>query len=503
MKAKRSIYNLIAAFISQAITMTLGFIIPRLTLNGYGSEVNGLMTSVTQIYAYIGLLEAGLLTTSIQALYAPVAKGNRDEISGVVNAAKKYYRKIAVLYTIAVLLLSFVLPMILNSSLQWWEITGYFGLFGISNIINFWFLAGYKPLLLAEGKGYITSVITTIFHIVSQFTKIFLLQIGANIVILQAVYAVINILQLIIYYLYFNKKYKWLDKTVAPSTEKLKQRNAFFVQQLSNLIFSSTDVALISFFCGLKEASVYAVYMLIFNALSTMMSLFVSSTQFVLGQSYGEDKIRYIKIHRTYESILLTLAFILFSAAYILTLPFIRIYTAGITDVNYLDKWLPLLFCLNGLLSTCKTVPLALINCSYHAQKVIPQTLIEVAINLVSSIILVQFLGIKGVLIGTTIALVFRVVDLIYYTNKKILQTSTFQTIKLYAVNFILFFGLIVVNSFIPITLGSYLDFILKGVIIVIILAVIYIVVNILINFKYYMELFYIIKSKFLRRRKK
>ena len=114
MKAKRSIYNLIAAFISQAITMTLGFIIPRLTLNGYGSEVNGLMTSVTQIYAYIGLLEAGLLTTSIQALYAPVAKGNRDEISGVVNAAKKYYRKIAVLYTIAVLLLSFVLPMILK-----------------------------------------------------------------------------------------------------------------------------------------------------------------------------------------------------------------------------------------------------------------------------------------------------------------------------------------------------------------------------------------------------
>ena len=60
MKFKRSIFNIITGIISQSIIILLGFFIPRLLIYNYGSEINGLLTSVTQIYSYMALMEAGI-----------------------------------------------------------------------------------------------------------------------------------------------------------------------------------------------------------------------------------------------------------------------------------------------------------------------------------------------------------------------------------------------------------------------------------------------------------
>ena len=104
---------------------------------------------------------------------------------------------------------------------------------------------------------------------------------------------------------------------------------------------------LLSFFCDLKVASVYTVYMLVFNSLSTVMSTITGSTQFILGQEYNSNRERYVKVHRIYESIIVTIAFSLFSVAVLLTIPFIKIYTSSVTDINYIDYLLPILFCVN------------------------------------------------------------------------------------------------------------------------------------------------------------
>ena len=205
MKAKRGVQNLISAFASQFVTIVLGFIIPRITLVNYGSEINGVMSLVAQIYTYIALLEAGLGTAALQALYAPVTHNDRDEISGIVNAATKYYKKIALYYALAVVGISVVLPFIIDSQLSYWEISLYFLFFGVSNVINFCFTAAMRPILLAEGKNYVNNNITLIFHVISQFAKVLLLVARVNIVVLQLFYSAINISQIAVYYLYFKK----------------------------------------------------------------------------------------------------------------------------------------------------------------------------------------------------------------------------------------------------------------------------------------------------------
>ncbi len=497
MKAKKSIQNLLAAFLSQGITVIFGFIIPRLTLTNYGSEINGFMSLVSQIYAYVALLEAGLGTTTVQALYKPIAEKNNNEISGIVNAAKIYYRRLSVIYTIALLAITSLLPFIIETELSKIQISTYFILFGISNVVNFWFTAAMKPILLAEGKNYVNSNIATVFHILLQVSKIILLSIGVDLIVLQTVYSIVSVMQIFVYFGYFKTNYKWLDKTVKPFFENLKQRNAFFIQQLNNLVFSCTDIMLISFFCSLKEASVYTVYLLIYNAISTLLSMFSSSTQFILGQTYNENKKNYLNIHRLYERVLLIIAFILFSTAYILTVPFIELYTAGITDVNYINISLALLLSLNGMLSTCKSVPLCLINFTYHAKNTINRTIIETAINLVLSLVFVQFWGATGVLLGTFIALLYRVIDLLLYSNKKILSTSIKEPLRLYLINFVLFGFIVFANYFSKITLSSYFSFVVIACFTVVIVSLVFILFNMFFDMEGMKNIFKLLKKSF------
>lgn len=496
MKAKRSVYNLIAAIISQAVTMILGLIVPRLTLVNFGSEVNGYMTMVNQVYAYIALLEAGLGTAVVQALYGPVANEDKNNISAIVNAARGYYKKIAGYYAAAVASASVIIPLLIDTSLSKVEMMLYFLLFGVSNVVNFCFTAAMRPLLLAEGKNYVTSYIAMVFHIASQTVKIVFLMIGTNIVTLQLMYSIVNVLQILVYFLYFKKCYRWLDKKVPANEGAIKQRNAFFMQQISNLVFSCTDVMLLSFFCDLKAASVYAVYMLVFNSLSAVLSMVASSTQFVLGQTYNSNRNNYIFVHRTYESGLLTFSFTLFSVAELLTISFVKLYTRGVSDINYIDVVLPVLFCTNGLLATCKSTSLCLINFSYHATQTMKRTFFEAGLNLCISVALVPFWGIRGVLLGTAVALFYRVIDMTIYTNHVILKTSAKDSIILYASNFVIFILVVAVSILIPIHLQNWGQFFAAGMVCTFVCGIFFCVVNVIINPALYKNLFAFLRKK-------
>ena len=69
-------YNATTSLIYQLITLISGVIIPRLMLETYGSEVNGLVSSISQFISYFALVEAGLAAASVFALYKPPLLGD-------------------------------------------------------------------------------------------------------------------------------------------------------------------------------------------------------------------------------------------------------------------------------------------------------------------------------------------------------------------------------------------------------------------------------------------
>ena len=110
---KTVITNLIISSVTQLIILALGLVLPRIILTSWGSEYNGLINSVTTIMRYLSLLEAGINTSTLQALYKSIGENDRHQTSVIIRSAKQYYHNVSVIYTALVLLISFVYPLFL------------------------------------------------------------------------------------------------------------------------------------------------------------------------------------------------------------------------------------------------------------------------------------------------------------------------------------------------------------------------------------------------------
>ena len=179
--AKNGTINVICGLLGQIITIVLGIVIPRLVLVSYGSEVNGLLNSVTQIFTYFGLLEAGVGVASLQALYAPVATNDRTQIQRVLAATHHFYMKAGTIYILAVVILAFVYPFFVETELAYGLIVGIILFGGLGNCINFLYQGKYKILMQADGHLHVSTNITTIFNVLTSLPNVALLLMGFNV----------------------------------------------------------------------------------------------------------------------------------------------------------------------------------------------------------------------------------------------------------------------------------------------------------------------------------
>lgn len=457
-------YNLIVGMGSQLVTILLGIVIPRLTLVNYGSEVNGLLNSITQIYSYIGLLEAGIGTATVQALYRTVGSENRSQTNAILSATNRYYNRTGVLYTLAVVVFSLIYPFVVPSDIPPVTVVMIILFNGAGSIVSFFVQRKYLLLLQAEGKNYIESTLTMILNVLRNVAKIALMAMGMDVVLVQAVAMLLSFVQMVYISRYIRKHYAWIDLTVEPDYESISQSKNVLVHQLSSLIFNNTDSIILTVFCGLKVVSVYSLYTMLFSMISNALSTFSSSIVFSLGQAYHEDRKRFLRMYDLYELGYMTLVFSLYSVASYFILPFVECYTAGITDINYLDPLLPLLMISTYLLS-CGRIPSAqLVTIAGHFQKTQNRSILESVINLTVSLLAVQRWGIYGVLVGTIAALLYRANDLVIYANREILGRSAWTTYKRWLVNLLVFVVMSYMSRLLHWELDSYLTIVIACV---------------------------------------
>ena len=100
--------NLLSSLIYQVILISLSFLIPRLYLENFGSEINGVLNTIKQIFAYMVLLEAGVGLATTQALYKKIANSDYPGASSVLSATHKYYIKTGILYLAIVVIIAVV-----------------------------------------------------------------------------------------------------------------------------------------------------------------------------------------------------------------------------------------------------------------------------------------------------------------------------------------------------------------------------------------------------------
>lgn len=482
MNQSRVLKNVVFGFGGQVISIVIGLIVPHIMIKSYGSDVNGLMSTITQIFSYMALLEAGIGQASRNALFKPITEGNKDAISYVLSVSRHYFRKVVVFYAIAVSLLAVSAPFILKTTVDHVTVFWVVILEGMSGVVSFYFISTITTMLGADGRGYINNNITVLNKMIGYAVKIYMAYLGMNIVYLQSVFFLITVAKVIFYRFYFKKYYGWVDYSAAPKSVRLKDRNSYIITEIAWTMFSSTDMIVISAFLSTKLSSVYAVYHMVFSGLNTLLNAVYGNVSYLLGQAYHENIHKYEKVHDAFISIFFGGMTILVSVAYLLCIPFVQLYTRGITDIDYIYHWLPLLFSLVQLISWSRYIGGNLTGVAGYAKETSWVSLIEALINIVLSVALVNRYGIVGVLLATVLALPLKVLWCIYISDKKVLHRSYWKTWKILSINYLIFIGVVIVNQFVDITINSYLQFFGWGIVFSIIFSLIGIALNLAVN---------------------
>ena len=481
---------MLTGFFGQLIILALGILVPRFILKSYGDEANGLVSAIGQIFVYLALIESGVGQASLQALYKPVVDNDKKSISSILTTTRSTYRRLTLIYCVGVILIAVLYPLFVKVDVESVQFFGskYFAILlmvlvqGFSGAITFFFVATIRQLMIADGSNYIIVNITTLIKVLTSVLKIVLINIGINIVLLQIVYFILSVIEALIYIIIIKTRYKWVDWKAEKDISVKKERKYFVVHEISNVIFNSTDVLILSIFCDLTVASIYAIFNMVFSAINTLISQVHSSTFYILGQEFKKENNSYEKVHDAYDTCYMTGVFALISVAYLLINPFVTLYTNGVTSVNYSDKWLALLFCFIQLLSCCRITSSNLIKIAGHAKKTMARAIIEATINLVCSIILVFFLGIYGVLLGTIVALLYRMNDMIVYANKKILGRTPWKTYRVVISYLLLFVGVILLNEFVRFDIVNYGQFVAYGLGLTVLSLTVYFAIGLLLN---------------------
>ena len=433
-KDNRIKYNLLSGVVYQVVLVVLSFLLPRLYLENFGSEINGVLSTIKQIFTYMCLLEAGIGLATTQALYKPVAEKNHGKTSAILSATNIYYCKTGIIYAAIVLLIASVYAYIIPTSIPSHVLFLLILLNALPALFSYFVQAKYRVLLEVDGRKYVITNSETILQLLSNVGKILVLLLTDSLILIQLVYCVLALVQLTYIYIHAKRRYTWLDVRTKPDFEAIAQRKSVLVHQVSGMVFNNTDVLLLSFLCDFKIVSVYTVYNIFFSQVQVFITSITSGFSFALGQMFHTDRTKFMKVYNVYETFYIMATFVVYTLMAVFLLPLIQIYTQGIDDANYTNVYLVFLFVVMNLLANGKLPSNHVLEFSGKFEETRSHAIWEMILNIAVSIVAILKWGICGAIVGTIVALIYRSIMMIYYSNKKVLERGMFHTYKLWIV---------------------------------------------------------------------
>lgn len=490
---------MIFSALARVVALLAGMIVQREILIAYGSALNGLTSSISQVMSYLVLFEAGLGTASIQALYEPLANNNWGKISGIISATGSEYKRITIFFTVALCLVSAILPIAILDEITYSLASLLTLVTGASYVVSYIIGGKYKALINADRKVYILYILDIITLSLSCVFRVIALKSGASILFAQFINLITIGLKNIGYTFYVHKKYSKIDYSAKPDKLAISKRWSVLIHNIAGLVVNHTDVMILTVFGTLKLVSIYSVYNMVFSQMSTtIQSAFLQAPQATFGRMFNGNKSKFKEFYDIYDCAFQFLLFAVVCISIIMILPFVNVYTNGVTDAEYINTVFPLLFAAILLLSQIRSPSVILINVAGTFKETQKGAIIEAIINLCVSLILFFFtdLGITGLLIGTVCSYLFRTIDVITYSYKNILKTNATVFIRTFFTNLISSVLICYIfYYFRPVMTNSILEWILTSIWISMLTFLFLLLANLILNRKMFVSTFTFMKS--------
>lgn len=436
----RAKLNVMVSLCSQLVVMVCGIIVPKLMLDAFGSELYGATASIAQFLSYVTLLEGGIGGVVRAALYKPLAENNRETISGIMQEVKGFFRKIAFVFLAYALVMAFAFKDVSHLEVLDWGSTFFLVLVISLSTASQYFIGISNTLLLnAAQKVYVTQIVHLSGTLLNALLVALLIALKCDIIVVKLVSSVVFALRPIVLWLYVKRHYQ-LPKVRKTEKTYLTQKWSGLSQHIAYFLHTNTDIVILTLFVNLKAVAVYSVYNMVVANIQNLTISFMSGMEALFGDMLAKrEEQKLSKVFGRYEMIVSVIAVMLFSVTFVMILPFVKIYTAGITDVNYEE---PLFACILiiAALTHCIRMPYhSLVIAAGHFKQTQWAAYGEASINVLLSLVLVSQYGMVGVAIGTLAATVFRLIYYVGYLSKKILRRGVLYFVKRSCANAVAF----------------------------------------------------------------
>lgn len=490
---KKLFTNSTTALIYQIIVIICGFVLPRYILLFYGSEVNGVISSITQFIYVITYLDFGVGAVVQSNLYKPLVQKDENMLSKVFVSSNKYFQKIAYVLIMYIVILLFVYPNIIDNDFSTFFIVTLIMILSIDRFAQYYFGITNQLLLMADQKAYIIYGIRGIAMIVNTALSVILMKLGCSIQIVKLSTVLIYLVRPIVTYYYVYNHYS-INKKIKYNTEPIKQKWNGFAQHIAAVILDGTDVMVLTLFADLGQVSIYSVYALVMTGIKGFILSFTNSgITPMLGRIVAQNNKK--KLTDAFSWImwgLNTIFTVIYGAALILIVPFVMVYTSGIIDVDYyVPTFAYLLVCANWIYSLRMPFNI-MILASGHFKQTQKSYLCASVINIVTSVIMVHNLGLVGVAIGTLVALSYQTIWQAFYVTKNLVEYSIVQVFKQYVVNGLNIGVVTYICGYINLTSLSISSWIVNASIV----CVIYVGSSLVLNFIFYRRFLGIVYTK-------
>lgn len=427
-RINKSKLNVLTTLVRQVISTLCGIVLPRVLIGAFGSVVYGATTSIAQFLSYITLLEGGIGGVARGALYEPLTRGDKVQISRIHRAIRSFFLKIAGIFLVYTLIIAvfyydiadvtvfdrpFTFALVLAISLS--SMANYLG--GIADL----------TLMNADQKQYLTNTVMTVTNIANTLLVVILVWANANILVVKLSTALIFVTRRIFYTCYVKRHYR------LPGTEdrtyQLEQKWTGMGQHIAFFLHTNADIILLTLLADLKLVAVYTVYYLVIRSIWDISSSFSGGMEAAFGELIAKKKQEELtRVYRKYAMMLTLAALSLFGCTGVLIIPFVRLYMAGVTDANYIQPLFALLL-LAAEAINCLVLPYTTLPISANQLKQSRWgSYGEAILNIGLSLLLIRWNPLLGVAIGTLTATVFKAIFYMRYTAKHILRCSFRKT---------------------------------------------------------------------------
>ena len=473
--------NILVSFICQVLTLVCGFIVPQLLIKTYGSETYGVTASITQFLAYISLLEGGVAGVARAALYKPLADNNVNATSEILQEIKYFFKIIGYVFVLYVVVLAIFFKSLSNVTCFDWASTALLVLvISISTFAQYFIGISYSVLLQASQRQYITNIINIITMIINTLFIVIFVELGLSIILVKLCSSIIFVSRPLLMRLYVQKNYK-LIKIKNRNPQVLSQKWNALGQHIAYFLHSNTDIAVLTLFGNLKMVAVYSVYHMVVAAIQNLTSSFTAGMEAVFGDMLAKKE--YTVLQRTfgyYDTLISFISLFLFSVTAALIVPFVKVYTNGVTDANYIEPLFAILLVIASAVYCIRLPYHSIIVAAGHFKQTQIAGYGEAVINILVSIVLVINYGLIGVAIGTVVAVLFRFIFYAIYLKNNIFYRNIAFFIKRTGINTLSFLLVVIVcqipSRFIIVT--GYFSWLLDSVICAIIALIILFALN-------------------------